>query len=567
MAKNNSYLHYPDRPAKLTAAFARREYQKLVDRIEPAEKSDKPDSWLRLFADWDALSSYIGSEAARVYYKYTQDMSDKELEARDRYFSEKISPAISKLNYALSKAFLASRHKQAIAKRFGGQLIPMYETAIIPMDPVNTELGVRLSLLDNEYRKLTAQASVKVRGEKMNLYKARSLLFSSDEPLRKEAYWASGDWFIANHKKLADIFDKMVGFREHMAKNVRLDSYVDFAYKSRGRQGYGRKDVEKFRELVLKHLVPLNEAAMNKQAASLGKKELKPWDVFYKPLLTVPSGSVPVETQIQKAQALFEKVSPKLAGHFKYMSENGLVDLETRPNKQGGAYCIDFSDEGKAAILCNSTGDPDDIRTLTHEMGHAFQKWESNVIELTDLQWGTAELAEIYSMGMEFLSLPFMEIFFDKDNSRKFALDKWFDSVYTICYVCVVDEFQHWVYDNPGVSPAERDEAWTGIYSKYLPAIDFKGAEEYRNVRWYGQGHIFSSPFYYIDYALAELCAMQIGLLSEKDYQKTVRMYLKMCKLGGTKSFLEAVDYAGMRSPFSEKLIKDIAGHVKSVLV
>lgn len=567
MAKNNRFIHYPNRPAQLTASFAKREYHKLVERIKAAEDSDKPDSWIKLFADWDALSSYIGSEAARVYYKYSQDMSNQKLEARDRYFSEKISPVISEPNYTLSKAFLASRHRDAVAKRYGAQLIPMYETAIVPMDPVNTQLGIKLSLLDNDYRKLTAKASVKVRGETMNLYKARSLLFSSDESLRKEAYEASGDWFLANHKKLAAIFDKMIGFREQMAKNVSLKNYVDFAYRSRGRQGYGRKDVEEFRRLVLKHLVPLNEAVMKKQAASLGDKVLKPWNVFYRPLLTVPSGTVPIETQVTKAQAVFEKVSPKLAKHFRYMSTNGLVDLETRPNKQGGAYCIDFSDEGKAAILCNSTGDPDDVRTLTHEMGHAFQKWESNVIELADLQWGTAELAEVYSMGMEFLSLPFMEIFFDKDNARKFAADKWLDSLYTICYVCVVDEFQHWVYDNPDATPAQRDTTWTNIYVKYLPAIDFDGVEKYKNVRWYGQGHIFSSPFYYIDYALAELCAMQLGLLSEQDYRKTIRTYLKMCKLGGTKSFLEAVDFAGLRSPFSEKLISDIASHIRKISV
>lgn len=567
MIQKSRFGHYPDRPKDLTATFVKKEYEKLVGRIKPAEESHKPDAWIKLFRDWDSLSSYVGSEAARVYYDYCKDMSNEKLEARDRYFSEKIAPVISKPNYALSKAFLASRHRQAIADELGRQLIPLYETGILTMNPINTKLGIKVSLLDNDYSKMTAKASLEVRGDVMNLHKARSLLFSSDESLRKEAYQASGDWFIKNHEELAGIFNHMVADRNQMAKNVGLDSYTDFAYRSRGRQGYGRKEVQEFRDLVLQYLVPLNEQVIKKQAVSLGHETLKPWNVFYNPVLTVPNGSVAVETQIKKSQALFEKVSPKLAEHFKYMSQNGLIDLETRPNKKGGAFCIDFSDEHKVAILCNSTGDPDDIRVLTHEMGHAFQKWESNHIEISELQWGTAELAEVYSMGMEFLSLPYMKGFFNKENSQKFAGYKWFDSVYTICYVCVVDEFQHWVYDNPGATTSQRDEMWSTIYAKYLPGIDFTGAEKYQNVRWYGQGHVFSSPFYYIDYALAELCAMQLGLLSEANYSKTIGTYLKMCRLGGTKSFLDAIEYGGLESPFSGTLISRIADHAKKILI
>jgi M3 family oligoendopeptidase len=345
-----------------------------------------------------------------------------------------------------------------------------------------------------------------------------------------------------------------------------LENYIPLAYLSNGRSDYSVADVESFRNSVRKHLVPLFNEYMRTKTARMGKPTIKPWDVAYDPDLTIPLGVVPVETQLDKAGKIFNSISPHLYAYFKKMRDLKLIDLESRPNKHPNPFCTHFPDQGIPAILCNSTGDAEDVRTLVHEMGHAFQTWESADIESIDLQQGTADLAEINSMGMEFLSLPYIDEFFKPEDAAKFRAEKVIDTIYTLVYVCVVDEFQHWVYENHDATVAERDDAWIKIHSEYLGPIDFTGLEKYQRTRWYLQMHIFGMPFYYIDYALAESCAIQLGLLDTKDHGAAIEAYLKLCRIGGTMGFLTAIKSAGLKSPFQEETITDLASFVKEHL-
>lgn len=564
----DKFKHYPGRPRKLTADFIKKEYTKLLAVLPRAEKADKPDLWLELFANWNALKSYIGSQGARVYYQYSKNMNDKSAAATDKYFREKIGPACEKPEFILTKAFLASRHRQALIKRYGDQLVPVYQTALKPLDPVNTQLRIKVGQLSKQYDKKIASATVKVAGQKMTLTKVRSLLESDNEKLRKQAFLASRGWFLNHHDELAGIYGQLVKLRHKMAQNVGLESYVPLAYQNMGRTDYDASLVETFRTNVLKHLVPLRAKLIKAQLKTLGTKSLKPWDAAYDPANTLPLGIAPIDKQLDSAERLFKQLSPALGKHFQQMRAAGLIDLENRPAKRAGAFCISFSDEGTAAILCNSVGDADDVRVLIHEMGHAFQTLESQAsIESVDLDQGTADLAEVYSMGMEFLSLEHIEEFFDAKNARKFRVSRWIQAINIICYVCVVDEFQHWVFEHIDASAAERDKIWCQLSDKYTPGINYKGAEKYKKTRWYAQGHIFSVPFYYIDYALAEIAAMQLAMLATQDHSKTLKMYLKLCKIGGTKSFLKALKSAGLRSPFDEKLIKELSSYAAKTLL
>lgn len=566
MTTNKSYKFYPDRPTRLTASFAKKEFDKLVSRLDSAESNTKPDEWIHLFASWDALAGYISGEACRTGYAYSKNMSDKKLEAKERYFRERIAPAIDKQEHLLVQSFVNSKHRETVATKFGQQLIPVYETALKPLDPINTTLGIKVGNLASKYDQLISSAQIEVDGKVINLSQARALLYSDDSKIREKAYRANGEWFVKNKAKLSQIYDAQVKLRHEMGKNLGYDSFIPLAYQMRGRQGYGEAEVEQFRHLVHKHLVPLFSIIAHQRTKELGQNTLKPWDIFYDPANSIPLGSVPVEDQLDKAQLVFDRLSPVLGKHFQRMRREGLIDLETRPNKQAGAYCTNFQDEDKVAILCNSTGDPDDIRVLVHEMGHAFQFWESQWIPANDLQIGTAELAEVYSMGMEFLSLPYMDSFFSAGDAKKFSSSKWSESIFTLCYVSTVDEFQHWVYKNPAATKKDREAAWIDTYTKYFPSIDFSGLEKYQGLRWYAQGHIFSTPFYYIDYALAETCAMQLGLLAQKDHSRTVTKYLEMCKLGGTRSFVDTLAHTNLRSPFDEKLIVDLKNYTQKTL-
>ncbi len=561
----NKFVHFPNRPAKLTAKFTRDEYQKLLDRIANAEKSKTSDKWLKLFADWNELESYIGSERARIHYDYSRHMDNKQFEIADKYFREKIRPVLIGPAHQMVKAVLDSKHLKSIAEHYGEQLIDVYKTALRPLDPINAKLRIKESLIEAKYDKLKAMAKIELDGEVITLAKASSLLESPSENIRREAFQASRNWFLAHRLELAKLYDQLVGIRAKMAGNLSYKNFTTMAYEERGRTDYSRHEVDRFRKLIKKYVVPINQQLAEQQAAALGKKMIRPWDI-YDPRTSLPLNVVPVGGQLDRAQSLFSELSSRLGRHFSQMKQKGLIDLENRPAKETNPFCTSFSDSGEVAILCNSTGRAYDIETLTHESGHAFQVLESSPIEAVDLQWGTADLAEIPSTAMEFLCLPKIEHFFSEKNSKKFRLGRWAKSASVLCYVCMVDEFQHWVYDNPAASLNQRDEKWWELSQTYLAPVDYRGYEKYRNLRWYAQSHIFTAPFYYIDYALAETAAMQIAMIDTKDHKKAMDIYMELCRLGGTKSFLAALKHVGLRSPFDESLVKDLANHTVRVL-
>ena len=562
----NEFIHFPNRPDKLTAEFAKNVYDSLLKQIGPAESSSDAKLWIELYEKWNELKSYISSEASRIGHEFNKNMSDKKLEAAEKYINQKLVPAITEPEFLLTKAFLESKHRDKLAEKFGQQLIPTYETQLKPLDPINNKQRVEVSKLTTEYEKILAKAQITVNGKKYNSWEARALGFSADAGIRKKSYYARTRWYLNRHDKLARIYDELVELRAQMAKNVGYKSFVELAYENMGRTDYTAVEVAAFRSNVKKYMVPLWTRLAKQQAQELGTTKLKPWDMLYHPKYTLPVGSVPVDKQLLEIQKLFNKLSPVLGKHFKFMVKNNLIDLKTRPNKRTGAYCTHFSDEAKVALLCNSTGDADDIRVLTHEMGHAFQGLESMPIKTVDLQNPTYDLCEVHSMGMEFLTLPYLNDLFGDKNSEKFAKERWQEAIYTLCYICIVDEFQHWVYENPTSRAQKRDDKWDELYNKYLPGLDFDGIENFKKSRWYMQTHIFSAPFYYIDYALAETGAMQLAMLDSKNHTKALDTYLDLCRLGGTKSILEAFDSADLISPFSVELMKNLANYAEKQL-
>lgn len=561
-----TYKHYPNRPGTLTEDFVKQEYQKIVDQVAAADASETPQKWLELYAEWNALHSFISSETSRISHAFNKNKADAELESRDTYQREHVQPVADEGNSTLVNALLASKHKAAIAERYGAHLLRVLDIMREPIAKVNIDLRIKAGDLESKYDKIVAGGEVTIGGKTMTLAKAGSLQSSEDAAVRKEAFEAVRGWFLAHRNEIAAIYDDMVHVRDQMGRNLGHKNFIPLGYASMGRVDYGVADAEKFRANIRKYVVPLQSKLYAERAKRLGSATLKPWDSGYDPAFTLPRGIAPVDTQITKAQQIFDRLSPVLGQHFHRMREEGLIDLENRKGKRAGAYCTSFSDEGRVAILCNSVGDSQDVGTLTHEMGHAFQGWESQSIEAIDLQWPTSDACEVHSMGMEYLSMRYMDEFFDEALTEKFRRNRWRDGIEVICYIAIVDEFQHWVYENPNASLDERDAAWNRIWDIYKPGVDWTGAEQYKAARWYAQGHIFGSPFYYIDYAIAETGAMQLALMDAKDHDKTIEAYLKLCRIGGTMSVLDIFKSVGMRSPFDESLMKDLTAHAAKVL-
>lgn len=561
-----NFKHFPNRPASVTAEFIREQYAALTARIEAAESAETAAAWLELYADWNALKSFSDSEGSRRSHAQSKDMNDPEREESYRYYREEIRPVAENANSELLAALLNSRWRDAVGERYGNHLIDVLKTAVEPLAPINSDLRVKDGDLVTQYDKIVAGGEVTVEGKTITLPAARSLMKSASPETRRAAFLAHRSWFLQHRDSIAPIFDQMVQIRHQMGTNLGHTNFVPLGYLGMGRTDYGPAEAAAFRQNVRQFVVPLQKKIYDRQAAQLGTETLKPWDVEFDPATTLPAGIAPVAEQLDRAERLFTKLSPELVGHFVRMRAEGLIDLENRKGKRAGAYCTSFSDEGRVAILCNSTGEEGDVGTLMHEMGHAFQGWESQAIEAVDLQWPTSDACEIHSMGMEYLSMRHMDEFFTSEEAEKFRRNRWKAAVEIICYICIVDEFQHWVYENPTATPDERDAAWSRIWDTYLTGIDYTDLEEYKHARWYAQGHIFGSPFYYIDYAIAETGAMQLALIDADDHQKAMESYLELCRIGGTKSVLNIFRSVGLRSPFDAEVMRDLMAHAAQEL-
>jgi M3 family oligoendopeptidase len=562
-----TYKYYTNRAEHLTKEFLIEEYRKLTDRVQAAEASETSELWLKLYADWNALSAYGGGEGSRLSYALAKNMESATSEEAFRYFREEVIPIADNAESELVDALHKSKYVAAIGERYGKHLIEVQAAMRESIAPINNELRVKAGDLSNKYDKIVSQAEVMVGGKKVTATVARNMTTGEADPkVREEAYRAHYGWFLEHRQEIASIYGDIVKLRDEMGRNLGHKNFIPLGYASMRRTDYGPKEVKTFREAIRKYVVPLQTKLYEMQAEELGTATLRPWDSGYSPSLNLPTGIAPVATQLDNAQKVFEALSPRLAAHFTRMRKEGLIDLENRKGKQAGAFCTSFSDEGRVAILCNSTGDEVDVTTLIHEMGHAFQAWESQVIEAVDLQWPTSDAAEVHSMGMEYLSLPEMTKFYSQENADKVQKHRWKSAVHMMCYIAIVDEFQHWVYENPNCTLEERDAAWSSIWDIYQPGIDFTGLEQHKFARWYMQGHLFSTPFYYIDYAIAETGAMQLALMGEADRTKALDTYLKLCQMGGKESVLTIFKSAGLRSPFEPEVLRNLMEHAAKKL-
>ncbi len=490
-----AFIHFPQRPDALTADYAGAEYEKLAQRSIEAEGSATPGEWVSLFRDWNALRSYVHSEEMRLYFQHTRDTRDEASAEAERRFREQVTPQAEYGEARLMAALCISRHRDAVGAEFGKQLLRMLEVRQAPLAPINSQLRAEVGRLVNEYDQRLADAEVTVGGRAMTLSRARGLMSSSSADVRREAFDRYYGWFRDESAELTRIFSEMVRCRDAMGRNLGHETFVPLGYASMRRVDYGAAHVRQFRDAVRTYLSPLCLELASAHASALGTPSLRPWDAAYHPALTLPLGvAEPVAQQLDKAERVFAKLSPKLRGHFRRMRERGLIDLENRPGKAMGGYCASLHDANEVVVFCNSVGNEDDVRMLTHEMGHAFQSWESQWIDVVMLREPTADAAEVHSMGMEFLCLPHLGEFFSADELERFTVSRWKRALELLCYTCLGDHFQHWVYEHPDASADERDRQWATLHDDYLPGIDWS-VRRIRFVRAVGTRHFTSSVY------------------------------------------------------------------------
>ena len=513
-----------------------------------------------LVHDWDELRRTFDTWSALVDLRFNQDTANPdykaELEKRDE-----LSPRWTELEVSIKRALLSHPLRAELEKALGAQAFALWEVDVLSFDPaIKADLTAE-SKLEAEYTELLASASLEFRGETYNFPSFRKFFQDADRDTRHEASRVHWQWYTENGEQLDRIYDDLVGLRTKMARQLGYDDFVALGYKRMSRIDYDQADVERFRASVRDHVVPLAHELRRRQAADLGLDHLMAWDEPVQDVLGNPEPKGDHDWMLERAQEMFDSMGSGLDGFFRLMNEGGFLDLKSRKGKAGGGFCTAFPVFGMPYVFANFNGTQDDIQVFTHEIGHAFQCYESRGQKPMDYLWPTLESCEIHSMSLEFLSYPHMEKFFGEDADR-FRKNHLTDALYFLPYGTLVDHFQHEVYGKPDMTPAERKACWRELEQAYLPWRDW-GDLEYpeQGGFWQRQPHIYASPFYYIDYVLAQTCALQFWVRAEKDRDEAMKAYVALCRRGGEAPFQELARSAGVDQPVRRRVSGRGRGH------
>lgn len=503
------------------------------------------------------------SEIAGI--RYSIDTRDTFYEEEQDFFDQAM-PEYEGLVSTFYKALIKSPFKEDLKKQWGELLFNIAQQQIKTYsDEVLEDLKTE-NKLASQYTKLLSSAKIPFRGETHTIPQMRPFMMDEDRETRQVAADLVAEFFEANESKFDEIYDEMVKTRHEIAIKLGYENFVDLAYDRLGRTDYNSSQVKVYREAIKSYVVPIAEELRVKQSKRLGLEELKYYDlvISFRTGNARPKGSP--EEILEQGKAMYSELSPETAEFFNFMLEHELMDLLSKEGKSPGGYCTFINNYKAPFIFSNFNGTADDIDVLTHEAGHAFQVYMSKNYELPEYIWPTFEACEIHSMSMEFLTHPWMKNFFGEDT-EKYYFNHVNESFTFLPYGVTVDEFQHFVYENPKASPEERKEAWRNCERKYMPSTDYTGNEFLdKGTYWFRQGHIFKDPFYYIDYTLAQICAFQFWKKSEEDSDLAWKDYLALCKKGGSDSFLNLVSEANLKSPFEPETIKEVASFVKKHL-
>jgi M3 family oligoendopeptidase len=537
-------------------------FEHLVDLFQKAESFDEQDALIRNINDLRMEFQTLGTIAS---IKYSIDTNDKEFEEEQNFYDAN-SPVFDGLVHKYYTAIVNSKYRPELEKKWGKQLFDVAEVTLRTFSPEILEDLKKENELRTDYSKLLASAKIFFDGEEKNLQGLIPYMESTDRELRKSANEAKWKFFADNADEFDRLYDELVKIRARMAKKLGYKNFVQMGYDRMGRTDYNSEMVKKFRNQVLETIVPIAVKLKQKQQKRLGLDSFKYYDqpLDYKSGNAKPHGSP--DWIVSCAKNMYSELSPETNEFFNFMLDNEMMDLVNKKGKDTGGYCTFIEKYKSPFIFSNFNGTMGDIEVLTHEAGHAFQAYSSRNFEIPEYFFPTSEACEIHSMSMEFLTWPWMNCFF-KDQTDKFKYSHLKGSVIFIPYGVSVDEFQHWVYDNPEATPAERNQAWLDIEKKYLPYIDYDNNEFLeKGGRWQQQRHIFMSPFYYIDYCLAQICAFQFWKKSNENREQALEDYLRLCKAGGSQSFLGLVTTANLVSPFEDGCLKSFMGVIDNWL-
>ena len=493
-----------------------------------------------------------------AYIRHTINTKDEFYNAENDYMDE-IGPKLQELSHRVNTALLESPYRAELERHYGALMFKNLEIAARSFSPAIVELMQEENKLVSEYQNLYASATVEFDGKTMPLPLLGPYKQDPDRAVRKAAYEADAKFFDSHREELDTLYDKLVKVRDAQAKKMGLPNYIPLGYDRMGRNCYTAKDVAAFRDQIAEDMVPIVAKVKEGQRRRIGVEKLAFYD---EPISFADGNAVPEGTPdeiLAAGKKMYQELSPETAEFIDFMFENELFDVLSRDGKAPGGYCTEIADYKSPFIFSNFNATAGDVDVLTHEAGHAFEAYRAFKQELPSLLHSpTIEACECHSMSMEFLTAPWHHLFFGKQTD-KYELGHCEDALVFIPYGCMVDEFQHKVYENPEMTPEQRNELWLSLEKKYRPWIDFDNLPFYsRGGGWQRQLHIYEVPLYYIDYCMAQTVAFQFWNLSRENYAEAWKRYMTFVDKAGTATFAELVESAGLKVPYHAGCIKEI---------
>jgi len=538
------------------------DFEKALEKFKGSKSVDEQNEAM---SDINKLRNEVDTMFNICYIRHSIDTNDEFYKVEQDYLDE-LAPNVEGLVTRYYEALLQSPFRDELEAKWGKQLFALADAQLKTFAPEIVPMLQKENKLSTEYTKLVASAKIEFEGEERTLAQLEPFIESKDRTMRKRASEARFAFFAEHEDQFDTIYDELVKIRHEIAKKLGYSNFVELAYYRMFRTDYNAEMVANFRKQVEEYIVPIATKLKERQQKRIGVDRLTYYDEPFNFETGNPAPKGNSEWIIQNGQKMYRELSPETGKFFSFMVENNLMDLVAKTGKAGGGYCTYVEDYKSPFIFSNFNGTSGDIDVLTHEAGHAFQVYSSRHFDIPEYYWPTYEACEIHSMSMEFFTWPWMELFF-KEDSEKYKFAHLSDALLFLPYGVSVDEFQHWVYEHPEATPTERKQKWREIERKYLPHKDYDG-NSYLEAGgfWQRQGHIYNSPFYYIDYTLAQICAFQFWKRSRDNKEAAWEDYLRLCKLGGSMPFVELVKEANLISPFEDGCVQSVVGEIEGWL-
>ena len=534
---------------------------KIVSLVNNMAECKSFEAFDNNIVEINKIRNHVESMKTLASINYSINTHDESISIENKYWDE-YGPEYKKIDKIFYEAITNSGFKEEIENKYGRHFYKLVEFSLKEFsEEIVEDLKIENKLC-SEYTKLLASAKILYDGKYNNLSQMNKYMLSDNREERKKASERFYNYFESIEDKFNSVFEELVKVRNRIAKKLGYDDFVELGYLRMKRTEYTEKDVDKFRKEVREKWIPLVDEFNKQKKERLNIDELK----YYDDDVEYPGWNMEPVTDydetLEAASKMYHELSKETGEFFDFMIENGFMDLETKESKGFGGYCTYIPEIKAPFIFSNFNKTFDDVDTLTHEAGHAFQLYMSRNIDMPEINFPTLDCCEIHSMTMELLTWPWMKLFF-KDDEEKFKRTHMATIVRLIPYCMIVDEFQHIIYKNPKLTPEERNSEWRRLEKIYTPWKNYDGNKFLeKGCWWFKQGHIFKNPFYYIDYALAEVCALQIWSNMEENYDEVLENYMEICRDAGKRSFVETVNAGNLKSPFEEGCLDNIIGKI-----